>query len=380
MCSTTHGTRSAGTATVDAIPPITTPRAPSRPLQPYLEKYYQAALAAKKLGDQPADDSVAKLHVPVAMLAHVATASGHHFAGVHADEMHFSASLVKVAAMFAAFTLRAEARKLAPGFTAATPFLTALAAQFSSSAADVRIRNAGASVGLKPQYLQILAVTEHAGSPVTVEFSDLFDSHMKAMIEVSDDSSAAHCIRRLGYAYINVALVNGGYFDGATTNGIWLCGDYGGGTRVEIPSVNDQDAAQVVTARAITKLFSDIMRNRAVDAAADPDAHLDMRRLLANANPAYVSKFGTRLFSIKGQKIGVANLKPNTPPKGEDVFSEGLRLKWKGDAAALATLGLTGDIAACWQNLRDSAFHDGVPAIAQMIEKAFSDFIHERPL
>jgi hypothetical protein len=377
MCSTTHGTRSAGTATVDGIEPNTTPRAPTRPLQAYLDKYYKVALDAKTLGKQPPGDSDPKLHVPVAMLAHVATATGHHFAGVHADEMHFSASLVKVAAMFAAFTLRAEAKKLAPGFTSAGPFLTALAAQFSSTAADIRIRNAGASVGLAPQYSQILAVT--AESPVTVEFSGDFASHLKAMIENSSDSSSAVCIRRLGYAYINVALVNGGYFT-PPSNGIWLCGDYGSGTRVEILTVNDQDAAQVVTARAVVKLFSDIMRNRAADAAADSAAHLDMRRLLANANSAYVSKFGTRLFSIKGQKIGVANLKPNTPPKGEDVFSEGLRLKWKGDAPVLATLGLTGDIAACWQNVRDSAFDDAVPAIAEMMEKAFSDFIHERPL
>lgn len=379
MCSTTHGTRSAGTATVDAIKPNATPRAPTRPLQPYLDKYYKVALVAKKLGDQPADDSLAKLHVPVAMLAHVATASGHHFAGVHADEMHFSASLVKAAAMFAAFTLRAEARKLAPGFTSAPAFLTALAAQFSATAADVRIRNAGASVGLKPDYAQILAVTAHGGSPVTVEFTTDFTTHLTAMIEHSSDPSSVQCIRRLGYAYINVALVNGGYFDAATTNGIWLCGDYGNGTRVEIPTVNDQNAAQVVTVRAVTKLFFDIVRNRAVDHTADPAANGDMRRLLANANGSWLPS-GGRLFKFKGQKVGVANLKPNTVPMGPDVYSEGLRLKWKGDAAALATLGLTGEISACWQNLRVTAFSTGVSAIAEMIEKSFSDFIHERPL
>lgn len=377
MCSTTHGTRSAGTATVDGIKPNAAPRAPVRPLQAYLDKYYKAALVAKKLGAQPADDSVAALHVPVAMLAHVATASGHHFAGVHADEMHFSASLVKVAAMFAAFTLRAEARKLAPGFTSAPAFLTALAGQFNSAAADLRIRNAGPTVGLTPQYTQILKVTN--GSPVAVEFSDNFGQHLKAMIEDSSDPSSVQCIRRLGYAYINVALVNGGYFDTPTTNGIWLCGDYGNGTRVEIQSVNDQDAAQVVSARAITKLFFDIVRNKAVDATADPTAHADMRRLLANANLSWLPASG-RLFTFKGRKVGVANLKPNQPPMGPDVYSEGLRLKWKGDASKLATLGLTGEISVCWQNLRVSAFDDGVVAIAEMIEKSFSDFIHERPL
>jgi hypothetical protein len=46
------------------------------------------------------------------------------------------------------------------------------------------------------------------------------------MIIISRDCDTAECIFRLSYPYINVKLMNEGYFNRDSMKGIWLAGDY----------------------------------------------------------------------------------------------------------------------------------------------------------
>src|SRR5262245_13711654 len=83
------------------------------PLATYFKKAYQEALTKNKLGDQPADDSVDKLHVPISLIAFASSGDKHTRVGIYEDEMHFSASLLKAGVMYVAFKLLDEAEKLA---------------------------------------------------------------------------------------------------------------------------------------------------------------------------------------------------------------------------------------------------------------------------
>lgn len=399
---------------------------PKVPLQSYLAKFYKEAVDAGNLGAQPAGDSDEKLHVPISLFAHAKTGSAHHYAGVHDEEMHFSASLLKVAAMYAAFSLRAEARKLAAtpgGFANATAFFTALKQKFNSADAVPKIRNAGPAVGLEPRYADIISVTGFGGGgTLTVEFApsfyhsasedhDLFQdyedvrvaeglgedadgnpienavslaafnkiSHMYRMIVPSNNHSAGECIRRLGYAYINVKLMNHGLYNPSSSSprGIWLAGDFRGGIRVEVDSSNDGEVAVATTSFQMARFFSLIQSRKLID----EDSSKDMKALLKEAHgvdSAWISREGSRLFKFEGVKVGLANLKPNTPPKGPDVFSEGVLLKWKNEAEL--THNLNGGIAVCWQNLRRDAIDTAWLAIAEMIEKTFSNFLKQTPI
>jgi hypothetical protein len=436
MCkTTTTGTQSGAKKGVGGVAPNTVPVAPDHALQDYLAKHYATALAAKDLGTQPADDSVTKLHVAISIYAHKSGGGDPFYAGIHHDEMHFSASLLKAAAMYAAFTLRAEARVLAAGggFANDAAFFTALAGQFTSNDAVPAIRNAGASVGLQPQYKDILQVSGFGGPSLTVDFQpvffagipadnplyqhykDVWDaeeaagrvfedhdptenattlaelnkvSHMYKMIVPSNNVSAAFCIRKLGYAYINVKLMQAGFYNAGSVppKGVWLAADFGGGPRVEIDSLNDGKSAQATTSREMGRLFSLTQRLALIDPGhtGDTTQCKEMKALLREAHvmadSAWISRFGVRKYKYAGVKVGVANLKPNTPPKGEDVYSEGVMLKWKNDATKLAHLGLNGEISVCWQNVRKSAFDAAVPAIAAMIEKTFADFLAQGPV
>lgn len=385
MCKTTRGAQASGTTALLDIDPNTaanpTPITPTFTLQQYLNKAYTEALVAHELGVQPADDSAANLHVPISLYAHVRSGGSHFYAGIHDEEMHFSASLMKVAAMYAAFSLRAEARELARagGVANTKAFFAALEQQFNTNDAVPTIRNAGPTVGLKPKAEDILSVTGFSSGTLSVDFTDDFRNHLRQMIIPSDNGSAAQCIRRLGYAYINVKLMNGGFLDRTTNKGIWLAADFAGGTRVEVNSINDGKAAQVTTSRQMARFFSAIRLGTLIDSTHSDD----MRQLLKDAvavDPPWISRFGTRLYKFSGVKVGLANLKPNTPPKGPDVYSEGVLLKWKGDATKLNALNLSGDIAVCWQNVRESAFNTAVPAIAKLIETAFANFLAQMPI
>lgn len=130
MCKSTTGAQTPGATSLIDIEPNTatnhTPITPTFTLQQYLSKAYSKALVANELGAQPADDSTANLHVPISLYAHVRSGGNHFYAGIHDNEMHCSASLLKVAAMYAAFSLRAEARELAKAGGFANTKLTAL--------------------------------------------------------------------------------------------------------------------------------------------------------------------------------------------------------------------------------------------------------------
>jgi hypothetical protein len=392
---------------------------PTVPLQRYLDKAYKKAIDARKLGAQPLDDGDKTLHVPISLFAHVRSGSSHHYAGVHHDEMHFSASLLKAAAMYAAFSLRAEARELAGagGLADENAFMNALSQGFTAADAVPAIRSAG--IGLKPRYKDIIKVTGFGGGALQVEFNPsfsaplatdhvLFDeyqtihaeevrlghiketeenpktltalnkvSHMYRMIVPSNNASAGECIRRLGYAYINVKLMKRGFYDpnSIPPKGIWLAADFVGGPRVEIDSVNDGKSAQATTSRQMARLFSLIQ-------LGELPGSTEMKELLKEAHgvdDAWISRFGSRRYAFEGVKVGVANLKPNVPPLGPDVYSEGVLLKWTSDPAPLPH-NLSGGIAVCWQNLRKDAFDNGVPAVADMIEEAVSNFLTQTPV
>jgi hypothetical protein len=407
------------------------------PLQTYFNRAYKDALLKHQLGDQPADDSTAKLHVPMTLIAY--DKSGlqvHSRAGIYQDEMHFSASLLKAGVMYAAYKLLKEAEDLAKsppagGFSNQNAFFAALQKQFNSSDAVPEITKVGADAGLVPRYADILKV-DGFGGELNVTFvpeffrsvpedRDLYAkyvqirhdqglkknvespesraalarvSHMYKMIVWSNNTSAGECIRRLGYAYINVKLMGEGLFDKEHTKGIWIGGDYVGvAPRIEVDSVNDDKVATATTTKHMAELFSLIKLEKL--------PHSDKMQLLISeaqqSEPSFISRAPGRLFAVGGVKIGVANIKPNTKPLGPDVSSEGIIFEWKTRPGEKLPKdrNLNGIFAACWQNVRGDAIAADKPAhnvrtiadtetewdgVAEVIQNTIKNFINQTAL
>jgi hypothetical protein len=159
-----------------------------------------------------------------------------------------------------------------------------------------------------------------------------------------------------------------------------------GGTRVEIDSVNDGKSAQATTSRQMARFFSLIQLEKLIDDSVSSEG---MKELLHEANtidPSWLILDWSRShevslpFKVVGVKVGVANLKPNTPPLGPNVYSEGIIAKWEGDATALTRHNLNGDIAVCWQNLRAGSISTHFEGIAEVIKKTVGNFVKRTPI
>lgn len=435
--------------------------------QRYLNRAYKVAKDAHELG--PTELGL-RASTPISIYLR-SKGPDHVYGGVvdeidgverHLDlEEYFSGSLPKVAAMFAAYKLRKEARLLIKAIQDHTE--TATAANFFAKleprlhlsdtvlstprweklpTGDFMQASAASSgpvndprVRKKPSFEQVLAVTGNFVDPATLEanFTNDFRSHMRKMIIPSDNCSAGECISRLSYPYINVALMQDGYFNRDTMKGIWLCGDYILDTCankdkkqpfVRIDTVNDCHqvthfcgSAQNTTSREMSRLFLNILLEQSVDAESSREMHAMLHEGQhgsppGTAAPAFPPRVGlppgrgtgpepsffTRgpseiripiLFDVDAIKIGQGPIKRD-PARAPEVRSEGLLIKWKnitlGDPdfdedlkKLFDDLNLTGEAAVCWQNLGNAGdqFLDG---IANVINDSVSDYINQVPL
>jgi len=269
-------------------------------------------------------------------------------AGQHEFEMYYSGSLLKVAAMYAAYQLRIAVNDLAATLpidpaddaTATTNLFNAIRATFDDEIANkVALLPAFIDRPLRvPKYDTIFTATRPPGGRFTLEFttgdhsadpehvpSDTFEPNLIDMIVGSHNAAAGFCIRNLGYGWINGLLESAGLFfpmkvppAGRSGLGIWLAGDYGGAKVATIESVNDGDVKQVTDTQHMAQLFTLLSNKTLVRNVANPPfmtgnvAMLDLlsravhhphaRSLLIRASPA-------PSFTVLHSKIGVGELK-----------------------------------------------------------------------
>jgi hypothetical protein len=388
------------------------------PLQSYLDKYvaqFSDKLVPSTPPTLPNDvDPNAYKRVAFSIQPLSGNAVSPYYAGVSDDDTDFSASLVKVAALFAAGQLLADAKASVVGEASATSFFThfntGLKAEISANA-DPRIIAACASfpstspVGLLPQTSKILSATGFGtASGPTVAFTSTFTNNQSLMIVESSDPAAGTCIDRLGYGYISAALIEENFFNPSTSNGIWLAGDYVQSQFVKrIPCVNDHPDTELATTRQMCRLFAMIRLKQL------PEHDLDTNKLMQNllnepkAGPNATGPWlgrnpGTQpRFTIVQDKIGFAGLGTVQRP---NVYSEGLIIRWGNDpdpqivdpqivafnqkvdpTNANPAIRLSGEIAVCWQNLLAELIDGGTAAdpmfspVVDVINNTVSDFL-----
>jgi hypothetical protein len=398
---------------------------PDSQLQTALNEAHASVVAANEFGSNS--------HVAFSLIL-LATDGNHKYAGIFDNEMHFSASLVKVAAMYSAHELLAAARRLAKkkGFADAQAFFAALSSTFNpliSATAVPAVRNLvvdSTKMGPAPKYDLIFAVTNlGAANEPDVEFSTQFQADLLSMIGHGTNDGASRCIRKLSYSYINAALIKGGFFNPSTPNGIWLAADYLGDKNkpefndaTHIPyvridclndcitsnGVTDCKVGQIATTRLMCNLFALIELGKVPsgdtkfvtnpEGRSVPDTNLKMQTLLNEPKPIIPGSGGLRdipwvdasrmlhvapQFNVIRDKIGVAGLK-----RGPLVHSEGLVVRWinrlnsRGvdvDAPRLAARNISNKIVVCWQNLVGPPPAHDFDGIARIINQTFSRFI-----
>jgi len=188
--------------------------------------------------------------IPIAIMA-LDDGGSRPVAGQREFEMFYSGSLLKVAAMYAAFQLRVAVNDLAATLDAAvvdTPIkLFRKISDTFDKQIDGSIPRIRAAPGVTPamrvpKYPTVFQAAK-VGSTWRLKFNDTgpnnFAIHLRKMIVGSNNESAGFCIRALGYSWINGVLQSAGFlgFGFPGSEGIWLAGDYAKQPTVEILSV-----------------------------------------------------------------------------------------------------------------------------------------------
>ena len=306
--------------------------------------------------------------------------------------MYYSGSLVKVAAVYAAFDLMATARmhaKTGP-FPAPNDFLTSLDSIIDTSTAIQQLKTFGK--GLKPDLKKIFQYD--SSKPNKVEFVKKFNDSLKGIFHNED---ATVCIDALGYSYINASLIKANFFDPNSLTGIWLAGDYSKEKSlksVRIPSGNDTvpgGSAQTINTEEMTRMFYLIHTGQAyphvTDAAARAASNAGAHAIII-AQASWLTLTGSAddlaitvpiPFTVHCTKVGIGALGPVAIP-GAPVYSEGEILLWS-DAAQITTFNtnykrkLTGEFAVVWQNLYKLELH-GDPLV-RIIGSTINNFLNQ---
>jgi hypothetical protein len=331
------------------------------------------------------------------------------FASHRQVDMFYSGSLLKVAAMYAAFQLRSAVNDLGATMSVATdpdPFKK-IKDTFDDQI-DQEVPRIKGTRGITremriPKYSDIFTATQ-SGGHYTFDFAigpdDSDDDHhkpastffanLKRMIIGSHNISAMACIRALGYSWINGVLQKAGFFLPLTDNGIWLAGDYDNWATVDVQSVNDGLVKQATTCLDMAKLF--VLLNDDDLVKDDPASHPDTGNLLmmeflrqAVMDPGARSLLKRPFepnpppFQILQSKIGVGQLKGGSCV---DIPDKGIRTnRCTYSEAAVVQHSSGRKFVVVWQNLvylKDNppphSWDDGLRRIADVIKKTMDAY------
>ena len=397
MCTTTNQTKTANPGVDD---PSKVKKPDPLPAVRSLQGFLTDAYAAEKANLEPTPPATINGFTLPSTLAAISIRlidndpNNNHYAEINGTKMFFSGSLVKVAALYVACDLRAAARiygKANSGFTDTTSFLASFGPTVDTSAAIQRLQTFGQ--GLHPDLKKIFQGFK-AIPPNQVDFIPGATGYQHFMNDIGENPSATKVIDPLGYAYINVSLMKGGFFDPTTLNGIWLAGDYSSEASVKsvrVPVENDVvpgGSGQAITTKEMSRMFYLVHTAQGYphisDAAERAAANQGIHDILATEGSFFQNGTSTvhitesPQFSNHCAKVGIAPLGPLDHPAGVNAISEGDVMKWtkQSEINGFNTKfrrALTGDFALCWQNMYppDSHFN----ALVRIINTTIKNFL-----
>jgi hypothetical protein len=308
-----------------------------------------------------------------------------HFKG---NEVHYGASMIKVAALYSAFELKRTVAAVAKelGTAATKADLLEQVSDYLDPKIMEKVATISALKGIAqkhalPQYSKVFEVVPATADPgFTVKFSKAFNDHLDLMIKLSRNNHAAESIHGSGYGYLNGALSSAGFFAPGNNNGIWLAGDYAEKKYVRkypyyrIDSVNDAAVAQATTVVAFARLYTLMFDRKLVDAAAS-GTMLEFLERAVDEREVWINRVTERddaghewpvfglapaEFTVTHNKLGVGPLKA-----GPDVYSE----------ASIMSHAKGRRFVVVWQNYLDTTWK----AIANVVRTTIFTYLGITP-
>jgi hypothetical protein len=256
------------------IDPLATRLSPPFPLEPQPVFWMMDPFTEDLIDDLRQDPRFANLAVAIIDLT-LRSRKGNGrgwttVAGWNLYDERFAASLVKIAALFAAFRLRHNVRAAAGEVDADDGKQL-----FQAITDDWKPVVQTAVPAGKPDFPHLDRIFTPAGGRAgwSVDFTPTFAKHLRAMIEHSNNHSAAFCIDAIGFQYLNGALAAEGLYSDQF-GGLWLGANYAGRHWMLEPI--SRKTHQGATAKAVAHFLTLLEENRLVD----PDSSEEMRVLM----------------------------------------------------------------------------------------------------
>jgi hypothetical protein len=292
--------------------------------------------------------------VPMVMID-LGAGTPHPMAVFRPDEMHYSASMLKVSAMYAAYQLRHTLRKMAAeGRSTSTSFLQDAylylkphiieGAKKLPPLKKAATENGGQAVLSFGHFSNMFHVSKNPAltGGIQVDFTCKgkwnqnnqaeigYQQALEGMIVHGENQPSRQCIIRLGFGYLNSCLHHAVFFEPSSQTGIWLGGDYIG-IKYTVPSVNDGQVAQATNVIKMAELLSLIFTHKIVDWNSCNEMNIWMEKVVTTRGEVWLAQFWmvkkphpsnpsleyqpTQLnFEVKQTKIGSGELK--VKPKG----------------------------------------------------------------
>ena len=361
----------------DAPPALTTPPFPN----PYPDR-----LILNNPLDQALKDAIGVADWRVAMCIVALNDDGtRHMAHYKGNEVHYSASLVKVAAMYSAFELRQTLVNIAAelGATAKKETLLKWAAHYLKPHILAKAASLSPLAGVQehhalPKYSTTFQVVPAAsGTGWSVEFTPGFQKNLYEMISISSNGDAAECIHGSGYGYLNGALSSGGFLAASGTSGVFLAGDYQGTyPAFRIPAVNEDvyaasvskssdGTAQAATALNLARLATLIQDWELVDKVSSQSMMILLKSAVDRKYEVWTPAATGYAFTAAGAKVGLGQLgKDNTGPFVES------------EVAVLTHTASGRRFIVAWQNNLSS---DGRSRIGQVVLQTVTNYVAAVP-
>jgi hypothetical protein len=282
--------------------------------------------------------------------------------------------LLKLAATYASYELRAAARRFAQVArpTTATAFFEGLREQL-----DDQIK-----AGMPFRLVKSPSVMPHPTQPHIadalptydkvlafqrdrpIDFEPTFRSKLASIFNDQRQNEGAHyCVHQLGYGYINGAIGAAGFLREGPDTGMWLAADYSleaDWPSVKVKCVNNGETAVGTTALDMARMLSLLHDKKLFDG---PAACQDMLDLIVGS-----SWFDEKIWPpttspqwMTHAKVGEVKL-----DAGGLVMSEGGLLH--------SNTGPGGDFAVVWVNLKNAS-NAQFRAVAAMIKAAVDAFL-----
>jgi hypothetical protein len=265
-------------------------------------------------------------------------------AGIQFLDNDYTASLVKVGVMYAAYELQKSVNKIVEkatgGVSSPSVLFQNIHAEYDSwiterfreilNKLEIKITAKIDTLITPPKYEEIFDVVTISSGALTAMFKSEFDKNLHKMIIDGDNNAAAKCIEALGYSWINGALNAGGFFLPEIKKGIWVGGTFTGSLEpIRIPSKNDGPAAQVAQTYMMANLYAHMFQETLVDDGSSTEM---LKKLNTSAT---IGKFPSLLddkrrglpprnYKVTHSKIGLGALKT-----GAMVGSDGAIVEYK---------------------------------------------------